>query len=81
MMDDQGRDVLNSAADVFTASGYFVKCSRCAAILPKTMGLPSSEHIWDGWDQDREPEIEVFIELPALSDGCPICVIEDHVAA
>ena len=81
MMDVQGRDVVNSALETIVGTGYFIKCTQCAALLPKMMGMPYKGRdvpIWKGWERDGQPPKEAFLEAPPLSDGCPICKIEAH---
>ena len=58
-------------------------------VSPKTLGCASPETEFDGWDKvaawkgwgkDGSPDVNIFVSSPTLSDGCPLCAIENHIA-
>ena len=59
----------------------FVKCVKCMAFLPKTMGwrgvLP--EVMAGELTQPEEPVMQEFLLQASTASGCPICTPEDKV--
>ena len=49
------------------------------ALLPKMLGIPDPESGWLGWEQNGKPDVQAFINVPPLSEGCPVCSIEMHI--
>ena len=75
----QSRPNSQAAMAELMSTKYYVKCARCAALLPKALGLPDPTADWAGWQKSGAPDLEAtFLNIPRGASGCPVCEIEVH---